>query len=113
MTRLYVPATLTDLAALAGDGMLAVPDDAVAAADDTEDEEYAALVTAAEASADRVGGLGDGLRRRVVVVVEVDGAPPALSMSDVVAVHVDPADDADPDDDLGWYATQEIPHLLG
>jgi hypothetical protein len=33
----------------------------------------------------------------------------------VVAVHADPADrpaDADPDDDLAWYATQEVPDLL-
>ena len=32
-------------------------------------------------------------------------------MSDVVAVHCDVADrpaDADPDDDLAWFATQEI-----
>ena len=28
------------------------------------------------------------------------------------SVHVDTDDDADPDDDLAWYATQEIPDLL-
>ena len=37
-------------------------------------------------------------------------------LADVVAVHADaddvPDDGADPDDDLGWYATQEIPDLL-
>jgi hypothetical protein len=113
VTRLYLPATLTDLAALAGDRRLVVPDDVVVAADDTEDKEYAALVTAAEASADHVAGLGDGLRRRLVVVVEVEGTPSSVALADVVAVHVDPVDDAHPDDDLGWYATQEIPHLLG
>jgi len=44
------------------------------------------------------------------------GEPATISIADVVAVHADPADlpdDADPDDDLGWYATQEIPDLLG
>ena len=30
----------------------------------------------------------------------------------VASVHVDTDDDADPDDDLAWYATQEIPDLL-
>ena len=35
--------------------------------------------------------------------------------SDVVAVHADPAErpaDADPNEDLGWFATQEVPDLL-
>ena len=31
---------------------------------------------------------------------------------DVVAVHVDSEDDADADDDLAWWATQEIGDLL-
>ena len=31
---------------------------------------------------------------------------------DVVAVHVDTEDDADADDDLAWWATQEIGDLL-
>ena len=36
-------------------------------------------------------------------------------LRDWVAVHCDVADrpaDADPDDDLAWFATQEIPDLL-
>jgi hypothetical protein len=45
-------------------------------------------------------------------VAEVEGEPEVIGIGDVVAVHADPADDADPDDDLGWYATQEIPDLL-
>ena len=39
----------------------------------------------------------------------------AVPMRDVVAVHADVADrpaGADPDEDLGWWATQEIPDLL-
>ena len=54
----------------------------------------------------------------MVVVAEVAAPSPAsVSLADVVAVHADaddvPADGADPDDleDLGWYATQEIPDL--
>ena len=55
--------------------------------------------------------------RRVVVVVD---APAALGdqvvpLKLVAAVHADLADrpaDADPDEDLGWFATQEIPDLI-
>ena len=36
-----------------------------------------------------------------------------MTWRDVVAVHVDDRDDADPDDDLAWWATQEIGDLLG
>ena len=58
--------------------------------------------------------------RRVVIVADVVGEalPDTVALADVVAVHAD-ADDllpgADPEDleDLGWYATQEIPDLLG
>jgi len=119
MTRLYLPATLVLLAELdAGSRVDTV--EAFVAADDSEESEYAALVAAAEGSAQLVTGLGTGLRRRVVVVAEVpaEGAaePDAIGIDDVVAVHADPADlgpgGADPDDDLGWYATQEIPDLL-
>jgi len=55
----------------------------------------------------------------VVVVAEVTASrvPPSVSLAEVVAVHADPDDvpgqGAAPDDDLGWYATQEIPDLLG
>jgi hypothetical protein len=62
--------------------------------------------------------LDPGERRRVVVVAELPAAvlPTHIALADVVAVHADPDDvpddGADPDDDLGWYATQEIPTLL-
>ena len=39
----------------------------------------------------------------------------AVPLRDVVAVHADPVDrppDADPDEDLAWYATQELEQLL-
>ena len=54
----------------------------------------------------------------MVVVAEVAaaGLPTTVTLADVVAVHADPDDvpddGADPDDDLGWYATQEIADLL-
>jgi hypothetical protein len=53
----------------------------------------------------------------VGVVAEVAALGSSVALSDVVAVHADSDDlspGADPDDldDLGWYATQEIPALL-
>jgi hypothetical protein len=111
MTRLYLPATPVALAELDGGSALDTAE-AFVAADASEESEYDALVAAAEASAALVAGLGDGLRRRVVVVAEVPGEPASVGIADVVAVHADPADDVDPDDDLGWYATQEIKDLL-
>jgi hypothetical protein len=111
MTRLYLPATLALLAELDNGGRLDTGE-AFLAADDSEDAEYDALVAAAEASAHLVSGLSTGQRRRLVVVAEVAGEPPSIRIADVIAVHADPVDDAGPDDDLGWYATQEIPGLL-
>ena len=52
----------------------------------------------------------------VVAEVAVAALPATVTLADVVAVHADPDDvpeqGADPDDDLGWYATQEIADLL-
>ena len=72
--RLYLPATMEDLAALQSDGAMGVGDDAVVAVGDTEDEEYDALMTAAESSAELAAGLEPGERRRVVVVAELAAA---------------------------------------
>jgi hypothetical protein len=117
MTRLYVPATLRHLARLDQAGSLRVGDDVVVATDDSEDAEYDALMTAAETSASLAAELDPGERRRVVVVAEVPAVGGSVSLADVVAVHADATDvpaGADPADldDLGWYATQEIPDLL-
>jgi hypothetical protein len=121
VTRLYLPATLHLLAKLDRHGSLPVGDDVVVAHDDDEDTEYDALMTAAETSALLAAELDDGERRRVVIVGEVatigDALPDVLTLTDVVAVHADVEDvppGADPEDleDLGWYATQEIPDLL-
>ncbi len=111
MSRRYVPSTLPRLAAeWAGPG----PDvaEAVLATDDGDETEYAALMTAADASAELLTGLPDGQRRRLVVVVESASADGPATWREVVAVHVDDRDDADPDDDLAWWATQEIGDLL-
>ena len=51
----------------------------------------------------------------MVVVAEPAAGAEAVAIADVVAVHCDTEDraaDADPDDDLAWFATQEIPDLI-
>lgn len=111
MTRRYLPSTLPRLAAeweREGPEVL----DPVVADDEGEETEYAALMTAADASAELLAALPDGQRRRVVVVVETATPDAAATWRDVVAVHVDSRDDADPDDDLAWWATQEIGDLV-
>ena len=112
--RVYLPTTLELLADQHAAGEVVVPDDVVTAPDDDEETEYTALMEAA----DRSAALLDGPGRRVVVVAELDGPAHAgdrIPLSRVVAVHADTDDrpaDADPDDDLAWFATQEIPDLL-
>jgi len=112
MTRIYVPATASSVAQWQADAL--IPAEALAEAfeapDDTEEGEYAALMSAADASTAMLAGPG----RRFVVVVESTYAP--ADWSDVVAIHADPMDrpaDADPDEDLGWYTPRELPDLLG
>jgi hypothetical protein len=120
VTRIYVPATLHLLATLDELGSLPLGDDVVVAADESEDAEYDALMTAAQTSAILADELDPGERRRVVVVAEVTAVREVVGIAEVVAVHADAADlpdgvelDAVEDlEDLGWYATQEIPLLL-
>ena len=109
MTRLYLPTTLDDLRAAWAAGSVPPGPDVVVAEGDDEQSEYAALMTAADAA--------DPTRRVVVVAELPDGADPTapVPLARVVAVHADPADrpaDADPDEDLAWFATQEVVHLL-
>ena len=117
MTRIYVPATLDLLADWYAQGELPGTADGYVAEDDAEETEYAALMSAADDSAELLAGPG----RRVVVVVD---APDKIAhhletqvvpLKLVVAVHADLSDrpaDADPDEDLGWFATQEIAQLI-
>ena len=111
MTRVYVPATLTDLARYAADGLVPSSADRLVATGDDEESEYAALSEAATESSALLNGPG----RRVVVVADVVDADGEIAMSAVVAVHCDTRDrppGADPDEDLAWFATQEIPELV-
>ena len=113
-TRVYLPLTVALLAELHAAGEATVTDDFVVAEDDSEEGEYAALMTAADASTALLAGAG----RRVVVVAELEKEPEpgwTIPLKRIVAVHADPEDrpvDADPDEDLGWYGVQEIPQLL-
>jgi hypothetical protein len=111
MARVYVPATLPLLREYVAAGRIPAEADRVVAPGEDEESEYAALMTAADLSAE---AQQPGARRVVVAVVTaaVEGE---LRWSDVVAVHADPGEraaDADPDEDLAWYATQEVPDLL-
>lgn len=108
--RVYVPATLALLGEWAGVGVPASAERFVAPGED-EDSEYAALMSAADASAQMLEGPG----RRVVVVGEVGDPDADIAWSRIASVHADVADrpvDADPDEDLGWWATQEVADLL-
>ena len=114
--RAYLPPTIALLAEQHAQGGFVVTDEVVVldGAEDDEEAEYDALMTAAAASAALAAGAG----RRVVVVAELYREPEpgwTVPLKRVVAVHADAEDrpaGADPDEDLAWFATQEIPHLL-
>jgi len=112
MTRVYLPTTLDGLARLRDDGSLPASVERYVADGDSEEQEYAALMAAAADAAELLAGPG----RRVVVVADVADPDGVVPLRDVVALHADPADrppGADPDEDLAWYATQEIDGLVG
>ena len=109
--RVYLPTTLAGLAQLREEGSLTASVERYVADGDDEQSEYAALMAAAVDAA----GLLSGPGRRVVVVADIPDADGGVPLRDVVAVHADPDErpaDADPEDDLAWYATQEIDALL-
>ena len=134
-TRVYVPATLGDLARYVEEGGIGpTPVHAQAVTEwlraawpeaDQEEWEYAALMAAADVS---VGLLTEEDRpRRVVVVAEVDDVTEdrestavtvdsAIPMRVVQAVHADTVDiDASRPEqlgDLGWFGVQEVLDLL-
>ena len=108
--RVYLPTTLTDLASAWSAGVVPVAEDAVVSEGDGEEEEYAALDTAADLSA---GLLPGGRGRRVVVVAEVAALDEPIAVRRVVAVHADESDVVSgTDSELSWFAPQEVPHLL-
>jgi hypothetical protein len=110
--RAYLPTTLALLAEQHANGELLVTEDVVLADGDDEEAEYDALMTAADVSAGLLAGPG----RRVVVVAELEKAPEpgwTVPLKRIVAVHADTEDQpADTDEDLAWFATQEIPFLV-
>ena len=110
--RVDLATTMPRLAAFVASGQVAAGGDRYVAEEETEEAEYDALAEAASAAADLLDGPG----RRVVLVADVPDPDAGFPMSLVVAVHADTEDidPADPDlPDLGWYAVQEIPELLG
>jgi hypothetical protein len=112
MSRVYVAATLELLGAWQAAGVVPAETDRFVAEGDDEESEYAALMAAADASTAQQAPAG---HRRVVVVADLDDPDAAAPLRRVRAVHADatPRDaGADPDDDLAWYATQEIGDLL-
>ena len=106
--RVYVPSSLELLTTWVGDGEVPWPTGPILAEDEDEGSEYDALMAAADVSAELIGGQG----RRVVVVAEVASTGHPIGLRRVVAVHADVEDFTDPDDDLAWFATQEIEQLL-
>lgn len=106
--RVYLPLTLDLLAEFDGAGEVPASIDKVVAPDESEESEYAALMAAADASAELLEGSG----RRVVLAADVVDMALAVPRKLWAAVQVDTEDDADPDDDLAWYATQEIQDVL-
>ncbi|HQR26155.1 MAG TPA: hypothetical protein PLP61_03850 [Nocardioides sp.] len=129
--RVFVPVSRADLQTLVTERRLPGPRLAHALTDalreawpgvDQEEGEYAALMAAAAASR-ALGSAEEGRRRRVLAVDAPDAVPTGsedptevrivgdVAWRDVAAAHVDLADDAAEDDDLAWFATQEIPDL--
>jgi hypothetical protein len=110
--RVYVPTTVAGLAGFVARDQVPAEAERFVAPDESEESEYAALQVAADASTDLLDGPG----RRVVVVAEVPDADAGFPMRLVASVHAD-TEDIDPlmDDlpELGWFAPQEIPDLLG
>lgn len=106
--RVYVPATLSGLGEYDAAGAIPASAERIVAPDDAEESEYLALMSAADLSAGLPGVEG----RRVVVVAEVADPDAGIPMADVVAVHADPEPFTDPDDELAWFATQEIADLV-
>lgn len=132
--RVYVPTTPADLAAHwseGGVGLLRAH--AVTAAlredwpDASEEEwEYVALLAAADESAADQAGEQPVEVRRVVIAAEAAGCTPdpergltavtldtAVSVREWASVHADLVPvPVDSEDDLAWFAAEEIPGLL-
>lgn len=109
--RVYLPATLDLLRRWRDAGEVPTEAERFVAEGEDEESEYAALMAAADGATALLAGPG----RRVVVVAEVGDPDAAVVWTDVASVHADDRErpvDADPDEDLAWYATQEVAALL-
>jgi hypothetical protein len=110
--RTYLATTLAALRDHVTQGEVPSGGHRFVAAEESEEAEYDALSEAADAAR----ALLDAPGRRVVLVADVPDPDAAFPMSLVVAVHAD-TEPVEPDaselPDLGWYAVQEIPDLLG
>ena len=133
--RVYLPTTRAGLARAGRDRPVPGPLAAHAVTEalrrewpdaDDEQAEYAALMAAAATSRELAAATGE--RRRTVLAADVadEAVVPVTSEVDptlvtltadvswrqVAAALVDVADDAADDDDLAWFATQEIADLI-
>lgn len=93
MIRVYAPAGAEHLRRLAEDRPLEL--EVVTAASEDEEDEYDALLTAAE-------------QGPVVVTAEVEAEAAPIRPQDVRSFHVD----ADGSGDLAWYAPQELDQVI-
>ena len=133
-TRVYVPVTRALLVELVSAGRFAGPREAHAVTPtlraawpeaNEEELEYAALCAAAGSSL-TMRALDESARRFVLAAdVSLEGSGPSregeaatsvrvgdVFLGNLAAVHVDLQDLTDPDDDLAWFAPQELVNLL-
>ena len=118
--RVYLPTTTATLGDEVAAGEFVVPEgvDLVVAESEEEEAEYAALLTAADASTALATASGVPGLRRVVLVFEADAVPvpgERLPARQLVAAHLDTEDrtsESDPDDDLAWFIPGELAHLV-
>lgn len=110
--RVYVPATVAWLRDWLDAGLVPASAERYVSEVESEEQEYAALIAAAVDAQAFLPGPG----RRVVVVAEVADPDANIPFSQVEAVHADAHDrpvGSDPEEDLGWFAVQELDVLLG
>jgi len=105
-SRIYLPLTLERLATIVEAGVAGEELERFVAVDDSEESEYLALMSAADAST------ALGASRRVVLVAEVDHEDAAAPRRTWTAVHVDSNDEHDADDEPGWFGIQELHQIL-
>jgi len=105
--RLYIPATVAQLRGYRDAAAIPADAERLVAEDESEEAEYLALMSAADASA------ALGAERRVVIVADRPIEYGEIFWSELVAVHADGEPFTDPDDEPGWYGVQEVAAILG